>query len=164
LKREDFGSPPWSPGPVHRQPPNRVRPGREQHLGGSRRVPQVTWAPWWAPCRLASPSQLRPAPVPQKTGASLRRSRRIEARRACRCHDQEPAQGKPTRTATLAKEPAEAIEDRRRRRASAVDARPIGPLLVEQAIDRWQPAAVVEDGLGDLGRSRRPAHELGEHP
>ncbi len=25
------GSPPWSPGPVHRRPSNRVRPGREQH-------------------------------------------------------------------------------------------------------------------------------------
>ncbi len=30
-----FGSPAWSPGPVHRRPPNRVRPGREQHLGGA---------------------------------------------------------------------------------------------------------------------------------
>jgi hypothetical protein len=42
-------SPDWSLGPAHCQPPNRVRPGREQHLGGNRRVPQVAWAPFWAP-------------------------------------------------------------------------------------------------------------------
>jgi hypothetical protein len=41
-------SPAWSPGPVHRRPPNRVRPGREQHSGGTRRVLQVAWVPWRA--------------------------------------------------------------------------------------------------------------------